>query len=73
MKYKVQIYLDDGRVYSYYVTGHDKVREHMHAIITYGYRHNDGKTFEYYPVHRIVKVKCDKKIPTKYKDQVSGT
>lgn len=72
-KFKVQVYIDDGRVFSYKVSSADKVREHADAIIKGGYRHNDGKVFEHYPPSRIVKVKCDQSIPTKYTDEVSGT
>lgn len=64
--------MDDGRVFSYEVTSHDKVREHADAIIKTGYRHNDGDVFEHYPPHRVLKVKSAN-IPTSYTDTVSGT
>ena len=51
----------------------NKVREHAAAIIIGGYRHNDGKTFEHYPPHRILKVKCKEVIPTNYPDRSRGT
>ena len=50
----------------------EKVREHASAIIKTGYRHNDGKTFEHYPPHRIDKIKSEN-ISTEYPDEVSGT
>lgn len=71
-KFRIKIYLDDGRVFEYDVDSHDKVREHASAIIATGYRHNDGEIFEHYPPHRILKVKSSN-IPTKYVDTVSGT
>jgi hypothetical protein len=70
--YIIEVYMDDGRVFSYKVSTHDKVREHASAIIATGYRHNDGVVFEHYPPHRISKVKS-KSIPTNYTDTVSGT
>jgi hypothetical protein len=70
--FSVNVYMDDGRVFSYDVPSADKVREHASAIIVGGYRHNDGEVFEHYPTHRIVKVKSHL-IPTLYPDTVSGT
>ena len=70
----VQVYIDGGVVFSYDVIGAHKAREHASAIILGGYRHNDGKgEFEHYPPHRILKVKVEGIIPTKYPDRVSGT
>jgi hypothetical protein len=71
-KRTLEIYLDNGVVYSYEVASQQKVREHAHAIVMTGYRHNDGDVFEHYPPHRILKVKASK-IDTKYTDNVSGT
>jgi len=71
--FTVEVYLDDGRVFSYEVKSEEKVREHASAIIKTGYRHNDGEIFEHYPPHRILKVKCDAKISTKYLDKARGT
>ncbi len=72
--YTVQVYLDDGRVFEYEVPTPEKVREHSHAIVMTGYRHNDGEgLFEHYPPHRILKVKCSGMIPTLYPDRVRGT
>ena len=70
--FELFIYLDDGRIFSYEVESAEKVREHASAIISTGYRHNDGVIFEHYPPHRILKVKS-KNIPTKYPDMVQGT
>ena len=70
---KIQVYLDDGRVYCYVVASPEKAREHAAAIAMGGYRHNDGEVFEHYPPHRILKVKVAGKIPTKYQDEATGT
>ena len=72
---KVNVYLDDGRVFSYDVPNPGKAREHAAAIIKGGYRHNDGDgEFEHYPSWRILKVKVDGGIvPTNYPDSVTGT
>lgn len=71
--YTVEVYIDNGVVYSYTVDSPEKVREHADAIVKTGYRHNNGKIFEHYPPHRISKVKCAQPIPTKYPDEVRGT
>jgi len=71
--YPVEVYLDDGRKFTYTVTSTAKVREHASAIVKDGYRHNDGEIFEHYPPHRILKVKCSQPIDTDYTDTVSGT
>lgn len=73
--FKVSTYLDDGRIYFYYVPTHDKAREHAAAIVAGGYRHNDGNgLFEHYPPHRILKVKVSEGIvPTNYPDEAEGT
>lgn len=70
--FKISVYLDDGRVFEYDVESSEKVREHAHAIIITGYRHNDGNIFEHYPPHRISKVKSSN-IPTLYTDKTRGT
>ncbi len=54
---QVSVYLDDGRVMEYDVANEAKGREHASAIVQSGYRHSDGKDLEWYPPHRIVKVK----------------
>jgi len=72
-KITIMVYIDDGRVYEYDVTGIDKAREHASAICKDGYRHNAEQIFEHYPSHRILKVKvlCD--VPTLYHDRHIGT
>jgi hypothetical protein len=74
MKYEVQVYLDDGRVFFYEVADPMKGREHAAAIIATGYRHTDGTDLEWYPPHRISKVKvtgaCES---SKYTDKVRAT
>jgi hypothetical protein len=71
-EFKIEVYLDDGRIFLYHVKSEDKVREHAHAIITTGYRHNDGEVFEWFPPHRISKIKS-RNISTQYTDKVAGT
>lgn len=72
---EIQVYLDNGVVFSYEVKSPHKAREHASAIIRGGYRHNDAHgEFEHYPSHRIDKVKIVGGIvPTKYPDKISGT
>lgn len=70
--HKIQVYLDDGRVFEYEVTDAAKAREHISAIVTGGWRHSDGKVFEHYPPHRILKVKSHD-ILTDYPSKVRGT
>ena len=71
-QWEIQVYLDDGRVFYYKVETEEKVREHASAIVKGGYMHNDGKAFEHYGPHRILKVKS-KGISTMYPDKVKGT
>jgi len=72
--FTIKVYLDNGVVFEYDVDSESKVREHSDAIISRGYRHNDGENeFEHYPPHRILKVKCEGKVSTKYPDRTSGT
>lgn len=70
---KLQVYLDDGRVFNYSVDNDGKAREHAHAIAMTGYRHTSGNDLEHYPPHRVLKVKILGKISTKYRDMVTGT
>lgn len=74
-RFKVSVYIDDGRVFFYFVGSADKAREHAAAIVEGGYRHNDGHgEFEHYPAHRIKKVKISGgAVPTKYPDWPAGT
>jgi len=77
----LDVYLDDGVVYSYGVTGKSpehvaaKAREHASAIAATGYRHNDGEgEFVHFPPHRISKIKITGgPVPTDYVDSVRGT
>lgn len=59
MKFQIQVYLDDGRVYGYEVDSAEKVREHTQKIAIQGYRRYDmeTETWEVYPAHRIDKIK----------------
>lgn len=59
VKVKVQVYLDDGRVAEYPVKSPISGREHASAIIKTGYRSTPvgSRDLEWYPPHRIVKVK----------------
>lgn len=72
---KVKVYLDDGRVFEYFVTDAQKGREHACAIVEGGYRSCQNKgELEHYPPRRILKVKLEgKSVTTSYPDQISGT
>mgnify|MGYP003385235937 CR=1 FL=1 len=55
---KVEVYLDNGIVCEYEVDNPIKGREHASAIIETGYRSHPGNgDLEWFPPHRIVKVK----------------
>lgn len=71
---KIQVYMDDGRVFEYHVANDSKVLEHAHAIITTGYRHmGEGDEFEeWYPPHKIKKIKYPGN-ETAYCDTTRGT
>lgn len=58
---KVSIYLDSSVVYEYEVADAMKGREHAAAIIATGYRHTptDTKDLEWFPPHRVLKVKVE--------------
>lgn len=70
----IAVYMDDGRVFEYETADPLKGREHAHAIITTGYRHSEGDDLEWYPPHRITKVKvvgaCES---TAYRDTTRAT
>lgn len=73
---KISVYLDDGRVFDYEVSNPGKAREHVSAIIKTGYRHTPqgSEDLEWYPPHRIVKVKATGAGEgTSYKDTVRPT
>ena len=58
---KIRVYMDDGRVFEYETADGASAREHMDAIISGGYRHTplaEPDLLEWYPPHRIVKVKA---------------
>lgn len=71
---KVSVYLDDGRVFDYDVKSVSKGREHASAIIKTGYRHSEEEDLEWYPPHRIEKVRveggCESSL---YKDKTRAT
>ena len=72
-EYGMRIYLDNGVVFEYNVANETKAREHSSAIVLGGYRHNDGKEFEHYGPHRILKVKVIGPVETLYTDRATGT
>lgn len=72
MSFTIDVYIDNGVIFCYDVDSPQKVVEHAYAIIKDGYRHNDGEIFEYYPPHRILKVKS-RGIPTIYPDKIKVT
>lgn len=53
---KVNVYMEDGRVFSYDVANAVKAREHAHRIVNYGWRNAVDGIEEYYPTHQINKV-----------------
>lgn len=73
-KTTIQIYMDDGRVFEYDTNSPSKGREHAAKIIATGYRHTEGDDLEWYPPHRIDKVKvagaCES---TQYRDRTRAT
>jgi hypothetical protein len=70
----VEVYMDDGRVFSYFVSNSMKGREHASKIISTGYRHTEDSNLEWYPPHRIDKVKVTGGgESTKYKDNIRAT
>lgn len=70
---KIEVYLDDGRVFEYEVVCPTKAREHTYAIVAGGYRHVSGGVLEHFPPHRILKVKASGGLETDYHDKVRGT
>jgi hypothetical protein len=55
-KVQIKVYLQDGRVFKYYVEDSVKAREHAHRIVNYGWRNAVNGVMEYYPVHQVLKV-----------------
>lgn len=56
---KVNVYMQDGRVFNYEVKDAVKAREHAHRIVTLGWRNVTDDVMEYYPVHQVLKVTFD--------------
>ena len=71
----VSVYLDDGRVFDYEASDPMKGREHAAAIVKSGYRHTATGTdeLEWYPPHRIVKVKVAGGGESNYRDTARAT
>ncbi len=55
-KIKIEVYTDNGVVYTYRVNNENDAKEQASAICEKGYQHNGGIKFEFFPVHRILKV-----------------
>jgi len=75
-KIKIAVYLDCGLVFEYTVPTEANAREHASAIIQTGYRHTSygSDDLEWYPPHRITKVKVyGGSKTTKYKDDTRVT
>jgi hypothetical protein len=73
-KTTLSVYMNDGRVFEYSVRS-DAAREHASAIIASGYRHTpENETYlEWYPPHRIAKVKIAGAGESNYKDTTRAT
>ncbi len=58
---KISIYLDDDQVFTHEVDNRTRGRKHASAIIKRGYRSTlkEGNDLEWYPPHRIVKVRVE--------------
>lgn len=52
----VNVYMQDGRVFSYEVEDSVNAPEHANRIVTNGWRNVTNGVVEYYPVHQILKV-----------------
>lgn len=72
-EFTINVYMDDGLVYSYGVNTQESAREHSFAIVQTGYRHVSEGYLVHFPPHRISKVKVVGNIQTNYPDTVSGT
>jgi len=72
---KVLVYLAHGVVFEYEVDDPMKGREHAAAIIRYGYRHTaeHSDDLEWYPPHKIDKVKVIGGGESNYKDKPRAT
>ena len=72
----ISVYVDTGVVYEYEVPTPEKGREHSHSIVMTGYRHTpqDSDDLEWFPPHRIAKVKVSGAgKTTAYKDTARAT
>lgn len=80
-KATIRVVLLHGVVHEYTIQANNnltlaaKAREHCDAIVTGGYRDNDGSgVYTHWPVHRIVKAQAiGIKVPTGYPTKISGT
>ncbi|USN15455.1 hypothetical protein KIKIMORA_03130 [Brevundimonas phage vB_BpoS-Kikimora] len=67
----ISVYLDNGVVFEYDVVAGEKVREHVSAIVSTGYRSVRDGVLTHYPPHRILKV-CASGQTSAYPDRVRG-
>jgi len=71
---KISVYIDNGCVFEYEVANPIKGREHAAAIVKTGYRHTEGNDLEWYPPHRIDKIKIEGACEsTAYRDRARAT
>lgn len=71
----INVYMQDGRTFTYDVEDSTKAREHAHRIINYGWRNVRYKKMEYYPVHQILKITWNHEpdvLSKKYEAQLKG-
>ena len=52
----INVYMKDGRTFSYDVENVAKAREHAYRIVTECFRNNENGIMEYYPPERVFKV-----------------
>jgi hypothetical protein len=72
--FEINVYIDDGRKFTYRVDTPEQVREHSYAIATTGYRNCTPTMLEHFPAHRISKIKCyGQGMSTDYPAVTSGT
>jgi len=69
---KMNVYLVDGRVYSYDVLDDAKGREHAHRIVTNGWRNTEGGVMCYYPTWQVLKVTFDMQEPDLLAEKYEG-
>lgn len=68
----IKVYLDTGQTFSY-ECDERSAREHCAEIIATGYRTSHGGTLQWFPPHRVRKVKAIGGDVTDYPDEVGGT